>query len=107
MLALFWHYVEYIDNGKSFNFRFQGNKYGFLFSIENFPSADMYLQNVASLFLDEKKGDELRHVVAEVERVFRQPAGDRIEKFRQLRALFRRLYTEHVSHREPPHLVDF
>jgi hypothetical protein len=91
---LMWHYLEYIEDGMSFNVRFGRSKYGRFLSADNFHF-DHYTQNLASCFTHQAAEDPRLAVVLEtIIAAYTEPAQDQRQKVKSMRALFKRLCEE-------------
>jgi hypothetical protein len=59
MPMMWWHYVEYLDTAMSVSFRLGRNRYN-RFLAENVPIPNVYLQAIATLFVDAERVDAPR-----------------------------------------------
>ena len=90
MPPLMWHFVRYVDDAMSLNFRFGRNRYGRFLSADNFHR-DYYVQNLGSLFTSEQGAEEYVPYVEALADLFARPAPGRLHKVRPMRALLREL----------------
>ncbi|HEU4779595.1 MAG TPA: hypothetical protein VFS58_06890, partial [Steroidobacteraceae bacterium] len=85
------HYLEYVDDAMSFNFRFGRSRYGRFLCADNFHR-DHYIQNFASGLVSGAAREQSHAQAAdEIVQEFTAPAPDMLERVKRMRALFKKL----------------
>ncbi|MEM9492362.1 MAG: cupin-like domain-containing protein [Myxococcota bacterium] len=91
MPSLFWHYLEYVETSMSLHLRFAQNRYGQFF--DTHVHRDMYTQNVAARFVDERfAAGEGGPVLTSIQDTLAGDYDSAEARYRAIRTLFRDLY---------------
>ncbi len=86
MPAFFWHHLEYIDQGMSFNFRFGGSSDAQVMHLLTHYHRDMYTQNLWAAFVREPDVPEHRAVMARLSAAYDADYANPRAKYRALSA---------------------
>jgi hypothetical protein len=101
MPKLIWHYLEYTEDGMSFNLRFARHRFGRFLCVDNFHR-DSYVQNLGALVGgDTARASDLARAIDALSVEYLQPAGSLRDKVAGVRRVLRRACSELIPAARP------
>lgn len=104
MPAFFWHHLEYVEQGLSFNFRFGGTTDPDVLFLSVSYHRDMYIQNLLAKFFRDSQSESHREAIVKLCEAYHRPYSTPKTKYRVLTKLGREIYYQ-VCHQSPKYFT--